>query len=73
MTRETRAIARLQAAQTAYDALRAESERRAYIRGSDFDNANNAAANELNAALWPFTTGKYQMPADMGFGLTADA
>ena len=67
--REAQAVARLRAAQSTYNALVAESERRAYVRGSAFDRAKDAAFNELNNALWPFRTGTYQTPNDISFNL----
>ncbi|ALA48788.1 hypothetical protein XFACTOR_40 [Mycobacterium phage XFactor] len=41
----------------------------AHITGSPIDLERREAHNNLQNALWPFTTGKYALPEDMKSGL----
>ncbi|QDH91865.1 hypothetical protein SEA_PHRAPPUCCINO_190 [Mycobacterium phage Phrappuccino] len=68
---ETRAVNRLRKAQAAYDEVMAKYATAASITGSPIHLEKLAVFNELQAALWPFTTGKYELPEDLkGSGLT---
>ncbi|UXE03928.1 hypothetical protein SEA_PHALCONET_40 [Mycobacterium phage Phalconet] len=66
---ETRAVNRLRRAMAAYEAVMAKHSAAAHITGSPIDLERREAHNDLQNALWPFTTGKYALPEDMKSGL----